>query len=412
MMHHRERMAKKVAYLVNQYPKVSHTFIRREIRALEAQGIKVERFSVRDTRGEARDDADLEEAERTTVLLETTPLGALSLGRAALSRVVKKPREALLALKLALRLGARSERGPLVHLAYLAEAARLAEKLDEAGVEHVHAHFGTNSTTVALLAEALGGPGFSFTAHGPEEFDKPDNISLADKIEKARFVVGVSSFGKSQLLRRTDGRAWDKVKVVPCGVDEKFLSDEYLRPIPDARRLVCVGRICEQKGQLLLLEAAAILHDEGMDFELVLVGDGEMRPQAEDLIRRRGLERRVRITGWATGDRVRDEVNAARALVLPSFAEGLPVVIMEALALRRPVISTYVAGIPELVENEKCGWLVPAGDVPSLVVAMRKALEASPEELERMGAEGRRRVLERHDARHAARLLAEAFAQA
>ena len=402
-------MAKRLAYLVNQYPKVSHTFIRREILALEQLGLHVERISVRDTRAEARDEADRDEAARTTVLLETNARGALALGGAALRVALATPHKTLRALRLAVSLGRRNERGPLVHLAYLAEAARLVELARQHGVEHVHAHFGTNSATVALLAHALGGPGFSFTAHGPEEFDKPEAIALADKIEAARFVVGVSSFGRSQLLRRTPARAWGKIKVVPCGVDETFLSDAHLAPIPAARRLVCVGRLCEQKGQLLLLAAAARLAEDGIDFELVLVGDGELRAECEALIARHGLERRVRITGWATGDRVRDEVNAARALVLPSFAEGLPVVIMEALALRRPVISTYVAGIPELVEPGVSGWLVPAGDVELLAAAMRDCLAAPPEQLERMGAAGRARVLERHDASHAAVALADAF---
>lgn len=412
-MHDAHGMKKKVAYLVNQYPTVSHTFIRREIQALEALGIHVTRFSVRDTKGMSRDDNDEREAQRTQVLLERTDArGALSLARALVKRAVTSPAGMLLAAKLTLQLARNSERGAAVHLAYLAEAAKLLEHLEKSGVEHVHAHFGTNSATVALLAEAMGGPGFSFTAHGPEEFDKPDNISLAKKIERAKFVVGVSSFGRSQLLRRTRGESWDKVKIVHCGVDDAFLGESYLRPIPNAKRLVCVGRICEQKGQLLLIEAAARLHERGVELELVLVGDGEMRPQAEALIKSRGLDRNVRITGWANGETVRNEMNAARALVLPSFAEGLPVVIMEALALKRPVISTYVAGIPELVEPGKCGWLVPAGDVPSLVEAMDAALRATPEELERMGTEGRRRVLERHDASKAARILADAFSEA
>lgn len=403
-------MAKRLAYLVNQYPKVSHTFIRREIRALEQLGLHVERVSVRDTRAEASDDADREEASHTNVLLEKTLRGALAIGAATVRAALADPRRAARAARLALALGRRNERGPLVHLAYLAEAARLVELTRQHGIEHVHAHFGTNSATVALLAHELGGPGFSFTAHGPEEFDKPDAIALAYKIDQARFVVGVSSFGRSQLLRRTPARSWDKIKVVPCGVDDSFLSDQHLVPIPAARRLVCVGRLCEQKGQLLLLEAAGRLAKDGADFELVLVGDGELRAECEALIRRHGLERRVRITGWATGERVRDELNAARALVLPSFAEGLPVVIMEALALRRPVISTFVAGIPELVEPGVSGWLVPAGDVERLTAAMRECLAAPPEALERLGAAGRARVLERHDAAHAAALLADAFA--
>ena len=412
-MHDALGMKKKVAYLVNQYPKVSHTFIRREIQALEALGIDVMRFSVRDTSADKHDDDDRGEAQKTTVLLARTDArGALSLAWALAARLRKDPLALADAVRVAVGLARRSDRGALAHLAYLAEAAKLVGHLEEGGVEHVHAHFGTNSASVAMLAETMGGPPFSFTAHGPEEFDKPDSIALDDKIDKAKFVVGVSSFGRSQLLRRTKGTSWEKVKVVHCGVDEKFLGESFLRPIPLAKRLVCVGRICEQKGQLLLLEAAAILHDRGMDFELVLVGDGEMRPQAEALVKARGLERKVRITGWATGETVRNELNAARAMVLPSFAEGLPVVIMEALALRRPVISTYVAGIPELVVPGKCGWLVPAGDVPALVEAMEAALRATPEELEKMGDEGRRRVLASHDASTEARLLADAFNEA
>lgn len=409
-MHDALGMKKKVAYLVNQYPKVSHTFIRREIQALELLGVNVMRFSVRDTSADKHDTDDQREADKTTVLLDRTDArGALSLARALASRLRKDPLALVGAVRLAVDLARRSERGAFVHLAYLAEAAKLIGHLEGEGVAHVHAHFGTNSATVAMLAEAMGGPSFSFTAHGPEEFDKPDAIALGDKIERARFVVGVSSFGRSQLLRRTKGTSWQKVKVVHCGVDEKFLGESFLRPIPLAKRLVCVGRICEQKGQLLLLEAAAILSDRGVDFELVLVGDGEMRPQAEAFIAAHGLERKVRITGWATGETVRNELNAARAMVLPSFAEGLPVVIMEALALRRPVISTYVAGIPELVVPGKCGWLVPAGDVPALVAAMDAALQATPEELERMGDDGRARVLASHDAATEARLLADAF---
>lgn len=400
-----------VAYLVNQYPKVSHTFIRREIRALEAQGVVVERFSVRDT-GAVTDADDQQEAERTHVLLRTNVGGAVGLATSLAGAFVRAPLRTLGTARMALRLGGSSDRGRLVHLAYLAEAASLLGQCKRRGVTHVHAHFGTNSTTVALLCEALGGPGFSFTAHGPEEFDKPDLIALSEKIARSRFAVGVSSFGRSQLLRRTDGRQWEKIKVVPCGVDASFLDAHHQRPITASPRLVCVGRICEQKGQLLLLQAAADLVAEGIALELVLVGDGEMRAQAEQFITAHGLKACVRITGWADGAQVREELLAARAMVLPSFAEGLPVVIMEALALRRPVISTYVAGIPELVQNDRCGWLVPAGDVPSLRDAMRAALAATPRELDALGAEGHRRVAQRHDADKAAALLRDAFVAA
>lgn len=398
-----------MGYLVNQYPKVSHTFIRREIRALEARGVEVERFSVRDTSSELQDDEDRAEATRTHVLLPTDRRAATTALSTALARcAASSPARMQAASALAFRFARRAERRA-VHAAYLGEAARLKLWCDERRVGHVHAHFGTNSTTVAALCHALGGPGYSFTAHGPEEFDRPDLIALEEKIAGARFVAGVSSFGRSQLLRRTRAAEWDKVKVVPCGVDDAFLSDRWLRPVDDVRRLCCVGRLCEQKGQLLLIEAAAQVRDRVGPFELVLVGDGELRADVEALVVKHGLQDIVRITGWASGATVREEILSSRAMVLPSFAEGLPVVIMEALALERPVLSTFVAGIPELVDDA-CGWLFPAGTVAPLVHAMVAALTAPVSELQRKGAAGRRRVVARHDARIAADLLAEAFA--
>src|SRR6185503_433581 len=177
-----------------------------------------------------------------------------------------------------------------------------------------------------------------------------------------------------------------------------FLDSEPM-PCPAERRLVWVGRVCEEKGVPILIEAAAQLAREGLEFELELIGDGPLLSEIRARIAREGLERRVRTLGWAGSDAVRARVNAARALVQPSFAEGLPVVIMEALALGRPVISTFVAGIPELVETGVDGWLVPAGSVEALTAAMRAAIEASTAELERLGRAGRARVLERHHVR-------------
>ena len=185
--------------------------------------------------------------------------------------------------------------------------------------------------------------------------------------------------------------------MVRCGLDEVFLATAGV-PAPCRPRLVTVGRLAEQKGQLLLVEAAARLRDRGPDFELVIVGDGPMRDELERAIDRFGLRDRVRITGFLDNHGVRRELEAARALVLPSFAEGLPVVIMEAMALGRPVIATSIAGIPELVEPGRSGWLVPAGAVEPLVEAMAEALAADPAELDRMGRAGAARAAEQHDA--------------
>lgn len=397
--------APRIAYLVNQYPKVSHAFIRREIEALERLGMPVLRFAVRGWDGDVPDAADRDERARTRYLLRDGLGAALrSLARLAAA----SPRTVWAALCTAARLSAGGEKPLPYHLVYLAEAARLLDWVRRESVTHVHAHFGTNSAEVAWLVHALGGPPFSFTVHGPEEFDKPAALHLGRKTAAARFTVAISSFGRSQLLRWTPHGRWGDVHVVRCGVDAGFL-EAPLTPVPSEPTLVCVGRICEQKGQLLLVEALAALRADGIECRLVLAGDGEMRAEVEALAARLGVADRLRITGWLSGDRVREEIVAARALVLPSFAEGLPVVLMEALALGRPVVSTYVAGIPELVVDGGNGWLVPAGDVGALAGAMRAVVSSAPERLAALGAAGRARVRERHDVDREAAVLAGLF---
>jgi colanic acid/amylovoran biosynthesis glycosyltransferase len=394
-----------LAYLVNQYPKVSHTFIRREIEALERLGLTIERFSIRRVDEPLEDEADRREAGRTRVLLDGGVVGLLL---AVLARCLGGPISLVRAAAVAVRLGRSSDRGVLVHLVYLAEACALLGHLRRTGSAHVHAHFGTNSATVAMLCHDLGGPPFSFTVHGPEEFDKPHLIALTEKIGKAAFVVAVSHFGQSQLYRWAAPRDWPKVHIVRCGVDQRIFATPRAA-IPSAARLVCVGRLCAQKGQLVLVEAAALLAAKGVPFEIALVGDGEMRADVENAILRHGLADRIRITGWASGDAVKNEILGSRALVLPSFAEGLPVVIMEALALGRPVISTYVAGIPELVVPSRSGWLVPAGSVQALADAMHAALLAPVDTLADWGRDGEKSVREMHDVDVNANALASLF---
>jgi glycosyltransferase involved in cell wall biosynthesis len=395
----------KVAYLVNQYPHVSHSFIRREIVALEAHGVPVERFSTRPSPEDLVDPADRAEREKTQVILSA---GATGLLAASLGVALSRPLRWARALALAVRLGRRSERGVLRHLVYLAEACVLLRRLRRCGAGHLHAHFGTNPAALALLTRALGGPPYSFTVHGPEEFDRPDSLSLGEKIEGSAFVVAISDFGRSQLFRWCSHGHWPKVQVVRCGVDAAFLRDGP-QPVPDNNRLVCVGRLSEQKGQLLLLEALGRLSAEGVAFEMTLAGDGPMRPLIEGQIRQLGLGDRVRITGWLSNEAVRREILAARAMVLPSFAEGLPVVLMEALALGRPALTTYVAGIPELVAPGCNGWLVPAGSVDALADGLRQVLESPPDQLARMGEAGAKRVAALHDVTREAAKLAALF---
>jgi glycosyltransferase involved in cell wall biosynthesis len=382
----------RIGYLINQYPKISHTFVRTEIAGLEALGSIVQRFSIRPTPDQLVDSEDIAEEKRTRVLLRAR--SELLLG---VVQACKRPGALARAVTMAVSTGINSERGLARHLVYLAEACVLRKWAHESSVQHIHAHFGTNSATVAMLCHELGGPRYSFTVHGPEEFDKPGPISLSKKIQHAAFVVAVSNFGRAQLWRHTPAADWGKIQVVRCGVDRRFL-ERAATAVPEAGRLVCVGRLSEQKGQLVLLRAASELKESGINFELVLVGDGELRPMLEAAIDDMGLRENVRITGWQSPEQVREHIENSRAMVLPSFAEGLPVVIMESLASHRPVISTYVAGIPELVVPGETGWLVPAGAISPLVTAMKEALECHPSRLAELGLAGHKRVCEQHDA--------------
>jgi glycosyltransferase involved in cell wall biosynthesis len=394
-----------IAYLINQYPKVSHSFIRREITALEAQGIQVARFAIRSCASELVDEADKLELEKTRFVLD---VGIIGLLLSLLYIAIIRPVRFLSAFWLALKISRRSEQGILRHLVYLAEACVLLGWFSELSITQVHAHFGTNSTTVAMLCHALGGPPYSFTVHGPEEFDKSLILALEEKINRAAFVVAISSFGKSQLYRWCKHEQWSKIHLIHCGVDRSFLGQTFT-PIPNQPRLVCIGRLEEQKGHLLLIEAAGRLAAEGLKFQLVLVGDGSLRPQIENRIALLNLQNHVEITGWISNSQVKQHLLDSRALVLPSFAEGLPVVIMEALALGRPVISTYVAGIPELVKHGNCGWLVPPASVDALTSVMRTALQTSVAELEQMGKAGVALVAQQHDVAVEASKLAALF---
>jgi colanic acid/amylovoran biosynthesis glycosyltransferase len=395
----------KITYLINQYPKVSHSFIRREILALEKQSFVVQRIAVRGWDGELVDKEDQTERSQTRYILQT---GFVTLVFATLKCFFTAPTQFFRAFRLAVKIGLRAERPLPIHLIYLAEACCIVPWMRQAGSQHIHAHFGTNSAEVAMFASMLSSIPYSMTIHGPDEFDKPEFLWLNEKIKRSAFVAGVSSFGRSQLYRWASYSDWPKVVVVHCGLEAAFHAGPAV-PVTSLNRLVCVGRLCEQKGQLLLVNAMHQLVRKGIDIELVLAGDGEMRVPIEALIAEFGLQEKVRITGWISGNEVREEMLAARGMVLPSFAEGLPVVIMEAMALRRPVLSTFIAGIPELVRPGETGWLFKAGDVKALAEALEEFLATPIATLQQMGETAYHRVLERHSIDTEAAKLAALF---
>lgn len=396
----------KVAYVVNQYPKVSHSFIRREILALESHGVQVCRYAIRGWAENVVDPVDMAERNLTSYLLRD---GLLPLVFALFYQLFNAPGRLMRAVGQALAMVRKTDRSVALHIITLAEACLLARRMQGRGITHMHAHFGTNSTELAMLASTLSGIPYSFTVHGPDEFDKPEFIQLGKKVQNAKFVIAISDFCASQIYRWCAYEDWSKVAIVRCGLDASFGVNHYAPPA-HPRRLVCVGRLAAQKGHMLLMKALANVIADIPDIELVLIGDGEMRAEIEAQIRNEGLEDAVQITGWKDTEGVRDALIAGRGLVLGSFAEGLPIVIMEAMSLGRAVIAADIAAIPELVQTDKTGWLYAPGSVESLSEAIRACVTAQEGAHMDMGERAQRAIKERHDQAREAGLLARLFA--
>lgn len=396
----------KIAYLSNIYPVTSATFIRREIRALEQQGVNITRFAIRKWTEQLVDPADIEEQQNTQYLLTGNTKGVLI---NTAKTLFENPKQFWQAFKLLVRL-INNARGALIyHAAYLGEACCLVRAAKDNQIDHIHAHYSTNTAAVAMLCHAMGGPSYSFTVHGPDELDAPVHNSTALKIEHAAFVVAITDFCKSQLIRYSNFDNWDKIKVFRCGIaTEEFTPSQHT--FEDNYQLVCVARMSGLKGQMLLPDAIAPIVAKHPKLKIIIVGDGEMRPNVEAKIKALGLEQHFDLRGWQTNAQVSEIVGQSRALILPSFAEGLPIVFMEAFARARPVLATYIAGIPELID-ETCGYVVPAGAVPELSAALDKLLNAPPQQLQAMGEEGRRRVEAMHDIHGLAANLKSAFEQ-
>ncbi|MEE9429088.1 MAG: glycosyltransferase [Paracoccaceae bacterium] len=384
-----------IAYLINMYPKGSHTFIRREILELERQGVAVERFALRGWDSDPVDPIDQEELTKTRHTLQA---GLLPLLFQAIRVACIRPKPFWCALRLALAMSRNAARPWPYHLIYLAHAARLLTWLEGDDVTHIHAHFGTNSAEIAALIHALGGPPYSFTIHGAEVFDNPLHHALPLKVKGAKFVVGSCAYIASQTMYHVDPDLWGGIDVVHCGLPSAVF-ERSAAPLPKHPVFLSIGRFSPEKGHILLLRAFAAVLAENPDARLILVGDGPLQARLEAQVHELGLVEAVEFAGWLDSDAVQDKIRQASVLVHPSFSEGLPVVIMEAMAERRPVISTYIAGIPELVREGETGWLVPAGREEELRLAMQDCAARPIKDLNRMGDLGFERVRARHDIR-------------
>lgn len=377
-----------IAYLTGEYPKVSHTFIQREIEALEATGQTVLRCSVRQAPAKDVVGPDQQaEAARTFFVLRAAKSPARLIG-AHLHVLRRAPRRWLSALKLAWRTRPPGAKALLWQAFYFLEAAVLTRHLHDNGAIHLHNHFASSSGSVAMLTSEMSGIPFSFTMHGPTEFFEPKWWRLDEKVARASFVACISHYCRSQLMFFSDPAHWNRLRIVHCGVTPERYGRDPSRPADAPPSIVFVGRLDSVKGGRLLLEAFGTLRDRHPDAVLRIVGDGPDRPAMEARARELNLGARASFLGYRTQTEVAEVLSGADMLVLPSFAEGVPVVLMEAMASGLPVVSTRIAGIPELVEDGRTGFLVPAGDLDSLTARIDTLL-SDPARAREMGAAGR-----------------------
>lgn len=396
----------RLAYIVPRYPTLSHAFLLREVAMLRSLGATVETFSVRRVGDDQLVTGADREAFATTYAI--VPPRAGDLVRAQLRALLNPVRYAR-AVRTALRMRRPGLRGALWALFYLLEAGILWDRCRRAGIRHVHAQFASNATDVALLAAELGGPAWSwsFRLHGPVEFYDVPGFRLADKACSAAFVACISDFARSQVQAFLDSDDWSKVEVVPLGLDADAFTPAPRTAADDGPlRVLSLGRLVALKGQAVLLDAAAELARRGRPLEVTIAGGGAERERLERRAAELGIADRVEFLGAVGQDRVPALYAAADVFCSSSFAEGVPVVLMEAMASGLPTVATRIMGIPEIVEDGVTGLLVPPGRADALADALER-LAADPEERRAMGEAGRRKVIEERDPRRSAdRLLA------
>jgi colanic acid/amylovoran biosynthesis glycosyltransferase len=398
----------RIGYLVSQYPAPSHTFIRREIAALRARGLVIDAFST--ARGESLSELDRLEEERTFTTRASTPY---EFARSLALTAARHPFRWLRALVATLRHRLPGASSLLKAALHFVEGMRLAVELERREVTHLHVHFANAASHAGLAAARYLGIGWSLSLHGLSDFGGPGIVLLREKVSACRFVASASDWGRAQVMRVSDPADWRKVHVVRCGIDVAALPSRVRRPLERGTplRMISVGRLAPEKAHRGLVEAFDLALARGIDARLSIIGSGPEEGRLRAAVAERGLRDRVELLGKQPEAAVLEAMAEAHLFVLSSLAEGLPVVLMEALALELAVIAPAINGIPELVSHGETGLLFCVGRWDELAERI-VALARDSALRERLGAAGRRRVLEGFDVARAVEPLARLFADA
>lgn len=396
----------RVAYLVSQYPAFSHTFILREVLQLKNLGMEIEIASINlpDRPLSQLTPIEKEQAESVFYVKKQGVAGALI---ALMKTLSNSPGSCLRGLIAAVRLGGWDLKRLLFHFFYWIEALMVGEWMSNQNLNHLHVHFATPAASVGMLVKIIFKAGFSLTVHGPDEFYDAPGYCLPQKIQKADFIICISHYARSQLMKLSEFSQWSKFEVCRLGVDPERFKPSPLQKM-DSLQLLCVGRLTPAKGQGILLAAFADLLKQNRQLRLCLVGTGpdahSLRKYAEKL----GISNHIEFAGAVDQERILDYYRKADVFVLPSFAEGLPVVLMEAMAMQIPCVTTSITGIPELINDGEQGLLVAASDAKGLVRALCKLLDDT-DAREKIGSEGRKRVVNDYHLKKNTQHLYEVF---
>jgi colanic acid/amylovoran biosynthesis glycosyltransferase len=386
---------KRVAYLTSIHPAISQSFIVREIWKLREMNFEIQVASI-NPHGRSSDELASDEVEEASSTYYVKNAGMFAIFSAHLVTLATQPAAYLRALFYSLRLGDTSIRKIALSLAYFLEAVMVGRWMASKRLRHLHVHLANPACTVGLIASRMFPIGFSFTVHGPDEFYDVPGYRLKEKIAGASFVCCIGYFARSQLMKLSPPEQWDKFEVAPLGVDPEVFVPSPFAGSTDRFEILCVGRLVSSKGQHVLISAVEELVHAEQKICLRFVGSGPDEESLKRDVAERGLGREVVFEGSVNQDRIREFYRQADVFVLPSFAEGIPVALMEAMAMEIPCISTFVAGIPELIRDDIDGILVAPSDEHALAVAIERLI-VNPELRCRLGRAGRCRVIEKYN---------------
>lgn len=390
----------RIAYLVSDYFAPSHTFVRREVAALRNLGAEILAFSIRPSKDPDND---------VVSVLGRSPWEYLT---SLIASATAHPRRFLATWQLAMGHRPPGLRAILWAQFHFVEALVFARVLSNVGATHLHVHFANSGATVGMLAADYLRVPWSLTLHGISETDFPAGLLLPSKIARAEFVACASYFMQAQAMRIVSPDQWYKFRIIRCGVDSHRLGQmTTLQTRSGPPKLICVGRLSPEKGHLGLLEVIFQLRQRGNICSLSLIGDGPFRPEIERRVQDLDLCDIVSLEGFLDEADTLQAIASSDILILPSFMEGLPVVLIEALALGKPVLASRVAGIPELVEHGQSGLLFTPSDSEDLKDVLTRIL-ANRTEWVKLGAAGKAIVRREFDSMEIAKQLLDIFSEA